>query len=50
MNHLLDSWQSAKNREEINNYLAKIVDHEILLPNSSMEWKRYYISYRNSGS
>jgi hypothetical protein len=37
LNDLFDSWLFAKNRGDIGNYLTKIVDHEILLPEYGME-------------
>jgi hypothetical protein len=38
LNDLSDSWLFAKNRGDMGNYLTKIADHEILLPEYGMEW------------
>jgi hypothetical protein len=38
MNDLYDSWLSTMTMGEVSNYLAKIIDHEILLLDLGMVW------------
>jgi hypothetical protein len=38
MNNLYDSWLSSITKGEMSNYLAKIVNDGILLPDSRMQW------------
>jgi hypothetical protein len=38
LNDLSDSWLFAKNKGDVDNYLTRIVDCEILLLEYGMEW------------